>query len=140
MKLTKALYFAAFLLAINVLTPGSNNYVEANPEIINRIKKKNANNSFIRKIKNNNAAVISSLFATLTLVFGTTFAVMHYQKNGVTKKPSSDSKTKPLTVPRKNPNTISDNKSTLSTTKSDTKPSPYNYTTTEYPPISHCSY
>ncbi|CDU19167.1 hypothetical protein YYC_02082 [Plasmodium yoelii 17X] len=140
MKLTKTLYFAAFLLAINVLTLGSNNYVEANLEIINRIKKKNANNSFIRKIKNNKAAVISTLFATLALAFGTTFGVMHYQKNGITKKPSSNSETKPLTVPRENPNTISDNKGTSSTIKSDTKPSPYNYTTTEYPPISHCSY
>ncbi|CDU84849.1 early transcribed membrane protein [Plasmodium yoelii] len=140
MKLAKVLYFVAFLLAINVLTPESNNYVEANSEIINKIKKKIDNNSFIRKIKNNKDAVIFTLFATLALAFRTTFAVIHYQKNGITKKPSSDSETKPLTVPRENQNTISDNKSTSSTIKNETKSPPYNYTTTEYPPISHCSY
>ncbi|EAA17047.1 hypothetical protein [Plasmodium yoelii yoelii] len=45
------------------------------------------------------------------------FGVIHYQKNGITKKQSSNNETKPLTVPRENTNTISDNKSTSSTIK-----------------------
>ncbi|EAA21138.1 hypothetical protein [Plasmodium yoelii yoelii] len=59
-----------------------------------------------------------------------TFGVIRYQNNGITKKQSSNSETKPLIVPRENTNTISDNKSISSTIKSDTKPSPYNYTIT----------
>ncbi|VTZ71362.1 early transcribed membrane protein [Plasmodium chabaudi chabaudi] len=74
MKLTKALYFIAFLLAINVFAPGSNNYVEAKPA-------KGNGNSLVNKIKNNKVAFISTLIATLALAAaGTTFGVMHLKK------------------------------------------------------------
>ncbi|SCL89537.1 early transcribed membrane protein [Plasmodium chabaudi chabaudi] len=95
MKLTKALYFIAFLLAINVFVPGFNNYVEAKP----------ANgNSLAKKIKNNKAAFLATLITTLALAAaGTTFGVMHLKKKGKGKKLPSD-KSKPLFVPRAPPN------------------------------------
>ncbi|CAD2100956.1 early transcribed membrane protein [Plasmodium vinckei] len=98
MKLTKALYFIAFLLAINVLVPGSNNYVEAKPS------KSKGGNSLANKIKNNKAAVISTILTTLALAAAGTYGVMHFQKKGNGKK-SSDNKTKPLITPRAAPNT-----------------------------------
>ncbi|EUD70500.1 hypothetical protein YYG_04058 [Plasmodium vinckei petteri] len=90
MKLAKALYFIAFLLAIKVLIPGSNNYVEGNPENINTITK-DSNNSFTRKNKNNKVAIISTILATLALAAaGTTFGVMHLKKKeGDSKKKTS---------------------------------------------------
>ncbi|KEG00221.1 hypothetical protein YYE_04929 [Plasmodium vinckei vinckei] len=97
MKLTKALYFIAFLLAINFLVPGSNNYVEAKP-------KGKGGNSLANKIKNNKAAVISTILTTLALAAAGTFGVMHLQKKGNGKK-SSDNKEKPLITTRANPNT-----------------------------------
>ncbi|SCM03188.1 early transcribed membrane protein [Plasmodium chabaudi chabaudi] len=92
MKLTKALYFIAFLLAINVLVPGSNNYVEAKP----------ANgNSLATKIKNNKVAFLATLIGTLALAAaGTTFGVMHLKNK---EKSSSDAKKTPLKIPMKKP-------------------------------------
>ncbi|KEG01157.1 early transcribed membrane protein [Plasmodium vinckei vinckei] len=77
MKLAKAFYFFAFLLAINVLVPGSNNYVEAKPKSKKVAK---GGNGFIRKIQNNKVAFLSTLAATIALAIGTTFGVMHLQK------------------------------------------------------------
>ncbi|SCL88807.1 early transcribed membrane protein [Plasmodium chabaudi chabaudi] len=110
MKLTKALYFIAFLLAINVLVPGSNNYVEAKP----------ANgNSLANKIKNNKAAFIATLITTLALAAaGTTFGVMHLKKKkGDSKKKPvlSEMNTTPLIIPEKKPVPASNNKSKPST-------------------------
>ncbi|CAD2088709.1 early transcribed membrane protein [Plasmodium vinckei brucechwatti] len=99
MKLTKALYFIAFLLAINVFVPGYNNYVEAKPS------KSKGGNSLANKIKNNKAAVISTILTTLALAAAGTYGVMHFQKKGNGKKSPSDNKTKPLITPRTNPNT-----------------------------------
>ncbi|VEV56205.1 early transcribed membrane protein [Plasmodium vinckei vinckei] len=80
MKLTKALYFIAFLLAINVFVPGSNNYVEAKPN-------PKGGNSLANKIKNNKAALISTILATLAIAAaGTTFGVMHLKNKGNSKK------------------------------------------------------
>ncbi|CAD2091071.1 early transcribed membrane protein [Plasmodium vinckei brucechwatti] len=99
MKLTKALYFIAFLLAINVFVPGSNNCVEAKPA------RSNGGNSLANKIKNNKAAAISTILATLALAAAGTFGVMHIKKNGFPKKkpapqnaksaPAADNKTAP---------------------------------------------
>ncbi|CXI13612.1 small exported protein [Plasmodium berghei] len=111
MKLAKALYFVAFLLAIKVLTPGSNNYVEAKPANSKKVTK-SGDNAFIKKIKNNKAAFISTLAATVALAIATTFGVMHYQNNGNDKKKPSglDGKT-PLIIPRKKTPSASDNDS-----------------------------
>ncbi|SCL90576.1 Malarial early transcribed membrane protein (ETRAMP), putative [Plasmodium chabaudi adami] len=97
MKLAKALYFIAFLLAINVFVPGFNNYVEAKPA--------NANgNSLAQKIKNNKVAFLATLMTTLALAAaGTTFGVMHLKKKGKGSKSPSD-KSKPLYTPRPAPN------------------------------------
>ncbi|CAD2087419.1 early transcribed membrane protein [Plasmodium vinckei brucechwatti] len=87
MKVTKALYFIAFLLAINVLVPGSNNYVEAKPA------RSKGGNSLANKIKNNKAAVISTILTTLALAAAGTFGVMHLnKKRSPKKKPVVDSK------------------------------------------------
>ncbi|SCM20580.1 early transcribed membrane protein [Plasmodium chabaudi adami] len=92
MKLTKALYFIAFLLAINVFVPGFNNYVEAKPA--------NANgNSLTQKIKNNKVAFLATLMTTLALaVAGTTFGVMHIKKKGKGKKSPVPNNGKPAPV------------------------------------------
>ncbi|SCM00983.1 early transcribed membrane protein [Plasmodium chabaudi adami] len=84
MKLTKALYFIGFLLAINVLVPGSNNYVEAKP----------ANgNSLANKIKNNKVAFLATLITTLAVAAaGTTFGVMHLKNKGNSKKKTGGGK------------------------------------------------
>ncbi|CDU17392.1 hypothetical protein YYC_02783 [Plasmodium yoelii 17X] len=121
MKLAKALYFVAFLLAIKVLTPGSINYVEAKPANSKKVAKgKGGDNGFIRKIKDNKAAFISTLAATVALAIATTFGVMHYQNKGNDvndgnvenvengendeKKPIEvEEKKTPLITPRKNP-------------------------------------
>ncbi|CAD2102073.1 early transcribed membrane protein [Plasmodium vinckei] len=136
MKLAKALYFIAFLLAIKVLIPGSNNYVEANPEIINTTTK-DSNNSFTRKNKNNKVAVISTILATLALAAaGTTFGVMHLKKKeGDSKKKPvlSDMKTTPLVAPASN----NKNKPTMET---NTKPTTFNYDPKIGVEIHHCSY
>ncbi|SCL93984.1 early transcribed membrane protein [Plasmodium chabaudi adami] len=86
MKLTKALYFIAFLLAINVLVPGSNNYVEAKPA-------KGDGNSLVNKIKNNKVAFLATLIGTLALAAaGTTFGVMHLKKKKGSKKNTAGGK------------------------------------------------
>ncbi|CXI06560.1 early transcribed membrane protein [Plasmodium berghei] len=121
MKLAKALYFAAFLLAINVLTPGSNNYVEAKPANSKKVTK-GGDNAFIRKIKNNKVAFISTLAATIALAVGTTLGVMHFQKEESDNNPSSANKI-PSIVARKNTNLISNNKHTPLNIKTSTKPS-----------------
>ncbi|CAD2092948.1 early transcribed membrane protein [Plasmodium vinckei brucechwatti] len=134
MKLTKALYFIAFLLAINVLVPGSNNYVEAKPA------NSKGGNSLANKIKNNKAAVISTILATLALAAaGTTFGVMHLKKGNSKKKPVvSDIKTTPLVVPAKNTVPASDNKNKTSTPETVPRSSsPYNYPTRAYSPAAH---
>ncbi|CAD2093986.1 early transcribed membrane protein [Plasmodium vinckei brucechwatti] len=129
MKLTKALYFIAFLLAINVLVPGSNNYVEAKPS------NSKGGNSLANKIKNNKAAFISTVLATLALAAaGTTFGVMHLKKGDSKKKPTlSNMKTTPLIIPAKNPVPASDNKNKTSTPETTPRSSsPYNYTPRTY--------
>ncbi|CAD2096408.1 early transcribed membrane protein [Plasmodium vinckei brucechwatti] len=134
MKLTKALYFIAFLLAINVLVPESNNYVEAKPA------NSKGGNSLANKIKNNKAAVISTILATLALAAaGTTFGVMHLKKKGDSKKKPilSDMKTTPLVVPAKNPVPASDNKNKPTTETIPRSSSPYNYPTRAYSPAAH---
>ncbi|SCL94691.1 Malarial early transcribed membrane protein (ETRAMP), putative [Plasmodium chabaudi adami] len=111
MKLTKALYFIAFLLAINVLAPGSNNYVEAKPE------NSNGDNSLAKKIKNNKVAFISTVLATLALAAaGTTFGVMHLNKKGKSKKkPAGGNNPKVVPGP--------DNKDAPLKAEADSKPS-----------------
>ncbi|CAD2087394.1 early transcribed membrane protein [Plasmodium vinckei lentum] len=90
MKVAKALYFIAFLLAINVLVPGSNNYVEAKPA------NSKGGNSLANKIKNNKAAVISTILTTLALAAAGTYGVMHFNKKGISKKkPASDPRAAP---------------------------------------------
>ncbi|ETB60831.1 hypothetical protein YYC_02180 [Plasmodium yoelii 17X] len=121
MKLAKALYFVAFLLAIKVLTPGYNNCVEAKPANSKKVTK-SGNNAFIKKIKNNKVAFISTLAGTIALVIGTTLGVMHFQKKESDDNSSPDSKT-PLIVARKNTNLVSDNKNILSTTETNKKSS-----------------
>ncbi|SCM03644.1 early transcribed membrane protein [Plasmodium chabaudi adami] len=123
MKLTKALYFIAFLLAINVFVPGFNNYVEAKPANPN-------GNSLAKKIKNNKAAFIATLMTTLALAAaGTTFGVMHLKKKGKGKKSpvANNGKAAP----------VADNKPAP---KVDTPAKPAATTTTptkSYPPLSH---
>ncbi|CAD2086736.1 early transcribed membrane protein [Plasmodium vinckei brucechwatti] len=142
MKLAKALYFFAFLLAINVLVPGSNNYVEAKSKKVTK-----GGNGFIRKIKNNKAAFLSTLAATIALAIGTTFGVMHLQKKKGNKKPSGSAPVKSAPVkstPPKTPSVAPENKSAPET---ETKPStpeintrsqsPYNPPSRAYPPASH---
>ncbi|KEG01381.1 early transcribed membrane protein [Plasmodium vinckei vinckei] len=82
MKLTKAIYFIAFLLAINVIVPGSNNYVQAKADDSNNGVKKDGKQSLGEMIKNNKAAFISTLLATLALAAGTTYGAIHYHKHG----------------------------------------------------------
>ncbi|SCL99812.1 early transcribed membrane protein [Plasmodium chabaudi chabaudi] len=103
MKLAKAFYFVAFLLAVKVLTPGSNNYVEAKPAKSKKVAK--GGNGFIRKIKDNKIAFLSTLAATIGLAIGTTFGVMHLQKKkGGNKKPLGGAGKKPTPAPEvKNP-------------------------------------
>ncbi|CDU16848.1 early transcribed membrane protein [Plasmodium yoelii] len=122
MKLAKALYFVAFLLAIKVLTPGSNNYVEAKPANTKKVTK-SADNAFIKKIKNKKVALISTIAATLALAIATTFGVMHFQKKQDDKKEilESDGKT-PLITPRSNSG--SDNKNTPPAPETNTKSAP----------------
>ncbi|CAD2107668.1 hypothetical protein YYG_00703 [Plasmodium vinckei petteri] len=129
MKLTKALYFIAFLLAINVLVPGSNNYVEA------KSANSKGGNSLANKIKNNKAAVISTVLATLALAAAGTFGVMHLKKKGNSKRGPilSDMKTTPLIIPVKKPVPASDNKNKISTPETTPRSSsPYNYTPRTY--------
>ncbi|CAD2103386.1 early transcribed membrane protein [Plasmodium vinckei] len=118
MKLTKALYFIAFLLAINVFVPGSNNYVEAKPA------KSKGGNSLANKIKNNKAAVISTILATLALAAAGTFGVMHVKKNGFPKK-------KP-TLPNSKPAPAADNR-TAPRVDTNAKPAGASHTRA-YPP------
>ncbi|VEV56214.1 early transcribed membrane protein [Plasmodium vinckei vinckei] len=92
MKLTKAFYFIAFLLAINVLVPGSNNYVEAKP-------KGKGGNSLANKIKNNKAAVISTILTTLALAAAGTYGALHYHKKGAPKKKPAVQNTKAAPAP-----------------------------------------
>ncbi|CAD2087376.1 early transcribed membrane protein [Plasmodium vinckei lentum] len=82
MKLTKAIYFIAFLLAINVLVPGSNNYVQAKSDNSSNGVSKGGKKSLGQLIKNNKAAFISSLLATLAIAAGTTYGAIHYHKHG----------------------------------------------------------
>ncbi|CAD2100654.1 early transcribed membrane protein [Plasmodium vinckei] len=82
MKLTKAIYFIAFLLAINVLVPGSNNYVQAKSDNSSNGVSKGVKKSLSQFIKNNKAAFISSLLATLAVAAGTTYGAIHYHKHG----------------------------------------------------------
>ncbi|CAD2100588.1 hypothetical protein YYG_03572 [Plasmodium vinckei petteri] len=82
MKLTKAIYFIAFLLAINVLVPGSNNYVQAKSDNSSNGVNKGVKKSLSQLIKNNKAAFISSLLATLAIAAGTTYGAIHYHKHG----------------------------------------------------------
>ncbi|ETB58722.1 hypothetical protein YYC_03546 [Plasmodium yoelii 17X] len=84
MKLAKALYFVAFLLAIKVLTPGANNYVEAKPANTKKVVKGKAKGKAKDNgvTKSNKAAIISSIAASVALAIATTFGVMYYQKNG----------------------------------------------------------
>ncbi|SCL85970.1 Malarial early transcribed membrane protein (ETRAMP), putative [Plasmodium chabaudi adami] len=119
MKLTKALYFIAFLLAINVLVPGSNNYVEAKPAKANE-------NSLANKIKNNKVAFLATLIGTLALAAaGTTFGVMQLKKKkGSKPNPVSDGKKTPAPAPEKKPVPASDNKSKPSTPEPTTRSSP----------------
>ncbi|CAD2105731.1 hypothetical protein YYG_01141 [Plasmodium vinckei petteri] len=132
MKLTKALYFIAFLLAINVFVPGSNNYVEAKPA------NSKGGNSLANKIKNNKAAVISTILGLALAAAGTTFGVMHLKKKGGSKKKPivSDMKTTPLVVPAKNPVPALDNKNKPTETIPRSS-SPYNYPTRAYAPAAH---
>ncbi|CAD2112196.1 early transcribed membrane protein [Plasmodium vinckei] len=155
MKLAKALYFFAFLLAINVLVPGSNNYVEAKSKKVAK-----GGNGFIRKIKNNKAAFLSTLAATIALAIGTTFGVMHLQKKKGNKKPSGKAPVKSTPVkstpvkstPPKTPSVAPENKSapeveTKLAPETETKPtlpeisprsqSPYSPAARAYPPASH---
>ncbi|CAD2087401.1 early transcribed membrane protein [Plasmodium vinckei brucechwatti] len=82
MKLTKAIYFIAFLLAINVLVPGSNNYVQAKSDNSNNGVSKGGKKSLGQLIKDNKAAFISTLLATLAVAAGTTYGAIHYHKHG----------------------------------------------------------
>ncbi|CAD2109127.1 hypothetical protein YYG_01625 [Plasmodium vinckei petteri] len=133
MKLTKALYFIAFLLAINVFVPGSNNYVEAKPA------NSKGGNSLANKIKNNKAAVISTILALALAAAGTTFGVMHLKKKGNSKRSplSSDMKKTPLVIPAKNPVPASDNKNKPTIETIPRSSSPYNYPTRAYAPAAH---
>ncbi|VEV56676.1 early transcribed membrane protein [Plasmodium vinckei vinckei] len=124
MKLTKALYFIAFLLAINVFVPGSNNYVEAKPN-------PKGGNSLANKIKNNKAALISTILATLALAAaGTTFGVMHLKNKGNSKpKPKvSETKSTPLAGPAK---------SVAAGPDKNRPSSPSNYPQRAYSPAAH---
>ncbi|SCL85716.1 early transcribed membrane protein [Plasmodium chabaudi chabaudi] len=118
MKLTKALYFIAFLLAINVLVPGSNNYVEAKPA-------KGNGNSLVNKIKNNKVAFLATVIGTLALAAaGTTFGVMHLKKKGKGKKSPVPNSGKPAPVADNKPAPKVDNKSKPSTPEPTTRSSP----------------
>ncbi|SCM03597.1 early transcribed membrane protein [Plasmodium chabaudi adami] len=78
MKLAKALYFFAFLLAINIFAPGSNYYVQAKSD--NSVGK--GDNSLAQKIKRNKAAFISTLLTTIAVAAGTAYGAFHYHKYG----------------------------------------------------------
>ncbi|SCL99839.1 early transcribed membrane protein [Plasmodium chabaudi chabaudi] len=93
MKLAKALYFFAFLLAINIFAPGSNYYVQAKSDSSGK-----GGNSLAQKIKRNKAAFISTLLTTIALAAGTAYGAIHYHKYGTfanlfgfskSRKPSS---------------------------------------------------
>ncbi|VEV57590.1 early transcribed membrane protein [Plasmodium vinckei vinckei] len=122
MKLTKALYFIAFLLAINVFVPGSNNYVEAKPN-------PKGGNSLANKIKNNKAALISTILTTLALAAAGTFGVMHLKNKGIFKSKSkaSEVKTTPLAGPAK---------SVVAGSNKNRPPSPSSYPQRAYSPAS----
>ncbi|CDU18230.1 hypothetical protein YYC_04759 [Plasmodium yoelii 17X] len=102
MKLAKALYFVAFLLAIKVLTPGSNNYVEANPPNSDKVAN-GGDRTLIKKIKDNKVAFISTIAATVALAIATTLGVMHYKKNAKENDSDDDIKIIPLSYPHKDP-------------------------------------
>nr|CAD12773.1 small exported protein 2 [Plasmodium berghei] len=122
MKLAKALYFVAFLLAIKVLTPGSNNYVEAKPANSKKVTK-SGDNAFIKKIKNNKAAFISTLAATVALAIATTFGVMHYQNNGgFEKSPWANKIDKNKSLPKKKTDNSPPSKGNLGNTSQKRNP------------------
>ncbi|VEV54910.1 early transcribed membrane protein [Plasmodium vinckei vinckei] len=136
MKLTKALYFIAFLLSVNLLAPGSNNYVEANPTNADEIP-------LPKKIKNNKVAIISTILATVALaVAGTTFGVMHLKNKGDSKKKPilSDMKRAPLFIPEKKTVPAPDNKATASNFVPHIIPPPVKYDPSIYDIVNHCSY
>ncbi|CAD2100684.1 early transcribed membrane protein [Plasmodium vinckei] len=126
MKVTKALYFIAFLLAINVLVPGSNNYIEAKPA------NSKGGNSLANKIKNNKAAVISTILTTLALAAAGTYGVMHFNKKGISKKkPASDPRAASTPAPAASARTAAPKVDTPARPAANATP------TRGYPPLTH---